>query len=512
MTDLLSRLKQDLPPATFKDLSEAYLEEPRGRWHGSALAVLAPGNTDEVSRIVALCNAAGTPIIPYGGGTGLVGGQLTETGPAPVILSLERMRAVREMDGVAGTMVVEAGAILADIHGVAEAEGWIFPLTLASQGSARIGGLLATNAGGVNVIRYGNARDLCLGLEAVLPDGSVMRGLSPLRKNNTGYDLRHLLIGAEGTLGVITAASLRLFPKPAAMGAALMVVPDAEAALALLRMAQARIGSGISAFELIGQQGLLFLDEVGPEVRQPFAERPDWMCLIDLGLGAGGVPEEELEALFAEAFEAGLVSDGVIAQSEAQRQEFWALRETIPQANRRIGAVSSHDISVPVARIPHFIAEAPGRIAEIGDFRINCFGHLGDGNLHYNVFPMLGRSRQDHEAQRGAIKRCVHDLVVELGGSVSAEHGIGRLKVEDLERYGDPGKLAAMRAIKAALDPNGILNPGGGVAALSVGSTPAAPTGWRAASGPFGAAPWRAWGRILGKMKAKGGDGRGAGS
>jgi FAD/FMN-containing dehydrogenase len=310
------------------------------------------------------------------------------------------------------------------------------------------------------VLRYGNARDLCLGIEAVLPDGSVMRGLSPLRKNNTGYDLRHLLIGAEGTLGIITAATLRLFPKPAQMGAALMVVPDPEAALALLRMARSQIGEGVSAFELIGRTGLEFLVEVGPDTRQPFADKPDWMCLIDLGLGADGAPDDALETLFATAHEAGLVSDGVIAQSEAQRQDFWTIRETIPEANRRIGAVSAHDISVPIAAIPAFIAEAPGRLARIGSYRINCFGHLGDGNLHYNIFPMPGRSRADHEAERPAIKTCIHDLVHELGGSVSAEHGIGRLKVDDLEKYGDPAKLAAMRTIKRALDPNRIMNPG----------------------------------------------------
>jgi FAD/FMN-containing dehydrogenase len=280
-----------------------------------------------------------------------------------------------------------------------------------------------------------------------------------------GYDLRHLMIGAEGTLGVITAATLRLFPKPAATGAALMVVPDPAAALDLLRLAQSRIGEGISAFEIMHRAGLDFLREVGPEVKHPFDEPPEWMVLIDLGLSAGHSPEAALEDLFAEAHEQGLVTDGLIAQSEAQRTEFWTLRETIPLANRRIGAISSHDISVPVAAIPTFIAKAPGRLAQIGDYRINCFGHLGDGNLHYNVFPQPGRTRADHEAERADIKRCVHDLVHELGGSVSAEHGIGRLKVDDLERYGDPAKLAAMRAIKAALDPKGIMNPG---AVLSV--------------------------------------------
>ncbi|WP_213684143.1 FAD-binding oxidoreductase [Roseicyclus sp.] len=460
MTDIMTRLAALIDPAAIRMAGASYLEEPRGRWQGKALGVATPGSAAEVAAILRLCSETGTPVIPYGGGTGLVGGQLAEEGTAPLILSLERMRAIRSFDAEAGTMTVEAGVILQEIHTTAEAQGWIFPLTLASQGSARLGGLLATNAGGVNVLRYGNARDLVLGVEAVLADGTVINTLSPLRKNNMGYDLRHLLIGSEGTLGVITAASLRLFPKPARQGAAMMVVPSPEAALALFKMAQARVGDALSAFELISQQGLLFLDAMGPETRQPFDPRPDWMCLIDLGMGAGGDPEAALEGLFADAFEAGLVSDGVIAQSEGQRAEFWALRENIPEANRRIGAVSSHDISVPVALVPRFIAEAPARIGAVGEFRLNCFGHMGDGNLHYNVFPMPGKSRADHDNQRSAIKRAVHDLVDALGGSVSAEHGVGRLKVDDLERYGDPGKLVAMRAIKAALDPKGILNPG----------------------------------------------------
>jgi FAD/FMN-containing dehydrogenase len=455
----LDDLKGQLPTAAFRTDTARYLEEPRGRWHGQALAVVAPGSREEISNTLKTCNECGVPVIPYSGGTGLVGGQIAENGPAPILLSLERMKAVRAFDADAGTLTIEAGAILLDVHGIAESEGWIFPLTLASQGSARIGGLLATNAGGVNVIRYGNARDLVLGVEAVLADGTIVNTLSPLRKNNMGYDLRHLLIGSEGTLGVITAASLRLFPKPRETGAALMAVASPEAALRLLRLAQEVIGEGISAFELMGRTGFDFLAEVGPELRQPFEQVPDWCCLIDLGLAHGSCAEA-LETLYVQAFDEGLVSDGVVAQSEQQRAEFWAIRESIPEANRRIGSVSSHDISVPVARIPDFIAQAPGRLAQINAFRINCFGHLGDGNLHYNVFPMPGKTRQDHEVERDAVKACVHDLTHELGGSVSAEHGIGRLKVGDLERYGDPGKLAAMRAIKAALDPKSILNPG----------------------------------------------------
>jgi FAD/FMN-containing dehydrogenase len=361
MTDSLNALlSAGLPEAALRPAGPQYLEEPRGRWHGQALAVVAPADTEEVAATIRACAATRTPVIPYGGGTGLVGGQLAEGGATPVILSLERMRTIRELDAVAGTMTVDAGAILSDVHAAAEAEGLIFPLTLASQGSARIGGLLATNAGGVNVIRYGNARDLCLGIEVVLPDGSVMHTLSGLRKNNMGYDLRHLMIGAEGTLGVITAATLRLFPKPATTGAALMVVPDPDAALGLLSLAQARVGAGLSAFEIMHRMGLDFLREVGPEVRHPFDDPPEWMCLIDIGMGAGEDPDAALETLFAEAHEAGFVTDGLVAQSEAQRAEFWTLRETIPLANRRIGAVSSHDISVPRGGDPDLHREGAG--------------------------------------------------------------------------------------------------------------------------------------------------------
>ena len=446
----------DLPGLS--DPEPRHLEEPRGRWAGRGGRLARPRDVDEVSAILRACAAARVPVVPYGGGTGLVGGQVSGD-LEPVILSLERMAAVRAVDATENAMVVEAGVTLQAAREAAEGADRLFPLTIASQGSARIGGVLATNAGGVNVLRYGNARDLCLGLEAVLPDGSVLRGLSPLRKDNTGYDLRHLLIGAEGTLGVITAATLKLLPRPARAGAAMMAVRDPAAALALLNLARDRIGEGVAAFELIARQGLDFLHEHLPQVRLPLGT-PDWSVLIDLGLGLSGDPQAALEGLFAEAAEAGLVSDGVVAQSEAQRADFWAVRESIPLANRAVGAVSSHDISVPIAAIPAFVAEAPRRLAAVGDFRVNCFGHVGDGNLHWNVFPVPGRARADHEGQRDAIKRTVHDLVHEMGGSVSAEHGVGRLKVDDLERYGDPAKLAAMRAIKAALDPAGIMNPG----------------------------------------------------
>ncbi|MHA7873830.1 FAD-binding oxidoreductase [Roseivivax sp.] len=456
----LARLTEALPADTLRPAEPRYTEEPRGRWRGTARHVALPRTTEEVAMIVRQANAAQVPLVPYGGGTGLVGGQVSQEGAEPLILSLERMTRIRASYPEENVLVAEAGAILADVQAAARAEDRLFPLSLASEGSARIGGLLGTNAGGVNVLRYGNARDLCLGLEAVLPTGEVWHGLRRLRKDNTGYDLKNLLIGAEGTLGVITAAALKLSPLPAATGTALLTVRDPKAALALLSRARARLGEGISAFELMSGMGYAFLAEAIPELRQPFDSAPAWSVLIEIGLPEGLDPAEALEALFAEALEAGLVQDGLIAQSEAQARDFWQIRERIPEANRAIGAISSHDISLPLSAIPSFIPEGIARLKALGDFRVNCFGHVGDGNLHYNVFPVPGQSRADHEDKRDAIKRCVHDLVHEMDGSVSAEHGIGRLKVGDLERYQDPAKLGAMRAIKAALDPNGIMNPG----------------------------------------------------
>ncbi|MBN9674366.1 FAD-binding oxidoreductase [Salipiger bermudensis] len=449
-----------LPENTLRRAEPRYLEEPRGRWQGSSQWVALPRSAEEAATIVRACNEARVGVVPYGGGTGLVGGQVAQDGPAPLLVSMERMAAVRALYPRENVLIAEAGAVLADVQAAALAENRLFALSLASEGTARIGGLLSTNAGGVNVLRYGNAREQVLGLEAVLPDGTIWHGLKRLRKDNTGYDLRHLLMGAEGTLGLITAAALKLSPVPAATGTALFTVESPAAALDLLAIARDQLGEGISAFELISRQGLDFLTEKLPDVRQPWPQPPDWCVLVELGLSRGLDPEAALETLFGTALEAGLVSDGLVAQSEQQRAEFWAIRERIPEGNKAIGAISSHDISLPLGLVPEFIERGAPRLAEVGAFRINCFGHLGDGNLHYNVFPLPGRSKEQHVHQREEIKRTVHDLVHKMGGSVSAEHGIGRLKVDDLERYGDPAKLAAMRAIKAALDPNGIMNPG----------------------------------------------------
>ncbi len=457
----VSRLALDLPEGSVSMPEPRHLAEPRGRWAGQAGAVARPASTREVAHILRDCHAARVGVVPWGGGTGLVGGQIMPLGPAPLILSLERMAGLRGAYPAENAMVVEAGMILADVQIAAAGIGRVFPLSLASQGSATIGGNLAANAGGTAVLRYGNARDLCLGVEAVLADGTVFNGLTRLRKDNAGYDLRHLLIGSEGTLGVITAAALRLFPRPAAEVVALLAVPSPTAALSLLGLVQDRVGGLVSSFELIHRTGFDFLAETLPEApRVPFDPVPEWLVLLELGLPPEIEPDVTMAALYDTASRAGLVSDGVIAGSLAQAAGLWRLRELIPEANRRIGAVSSHDISLPLSVLPEFIARAPAAIAPFGDFRVNCFGHLGDGNLHWNVFPARGQDGNAHDGVREALKTAVHDLVHALGGSVAAEHGVGRLKTGDLLRYGDPGKLLAMRAIKAALDPAGILNPG----------------------------------------------------
>lgn len=455
-----AHLRNLLPGSVFRPTARHYLQEPRGRFCRDDGLILAPASTQEVATVISACHAARVGVIPYGGGTGLVCGQVDPNGPCPVVLSLERLARIRRVLPDENVLIAEAGAILQEVQTAAQQANRLFPLSLAAKGSARIGGNLATNAGGLNVLRYGNARAQCLGLEAVLPDGQILNGLSRLRKDNTGYDLRDLLIGSEGTLGVITAASLRLAPIPRSEATAIFVVEDPDAALSLLGLAYDLVGEQVSAFELISGTGLAFLAETHPHIRQPFAIRPVWCVLVDLGVSGGLSAASSLEAMFEAGHDAGLISDGVIAQSEAQRAAFWAVRETIPEANKAIGAIASHDISVPLGAVSDFIERGHTAITAVSDARINCFGHLGDGNLHYNLYPAPGCHRSDYDAQREALSRIVHDLAVDLGGSISAEHGIGRLKVSELERCADPVKLATMRAIKSALDPAGIMNPG----------------------------------------------------
>ena len=459
--DLLERLQAALGSDGVRPPEPRYLEEPRGRFHGRAAAVVRPASTDEVAVAVRLCAEAQVGVVPYAGGTGLVGGQVYGDGPLPVLLSVERMARIRALDLVDGVLVAEAGCVLGDVQAAARDVGRLFPLSLASEGSARIGGLLGTNAGGVNVLRYGNARDLCLGIEAVMADGTVLNGLSRVAKDNMGYDLRHLLIGSEGTLGVITAASLRLHPLPEEVATAWIAVGSPAAALELLGNLRMAMGGTVSAFELISVQGLAFLGEKLPQVPVPPAMATDWIVLAEVADGVGGAVGARLETALAGALESGQVADVLIAQSSGQRQVFWGVRESIPEANRLIGSISSHDISVPPSRLAEFIARGGQAVAALDpELRVNCFGHLGDGNLHYNVFPPQEQGRGAYDGIRDAVKETVHDLVHALGGSVGAEHGVGRLKAGDLVRYGDPGRLAAMRAIKAALDPLGIMNPG----------------------------------------------------
>jgi FAD/FMN-containing dehydrogenase len=461
LTDLAACLDAGGFVDAASDAAQSYLVEPRSLFRGRAAVVLRPASTDQVAAILRLCHRHRIGIVPYGGGTGLVGGQVSPEGPRPVVLSLERMNRIRAVLPDDGAVIAEAGVILADLQAAAEAANRLFPLSLAAQGSCRIGGNLATNAGGVQVLRYGNTRDLCLGIEAVLADGAVLSGLKPLRKDNTGYDLRHLLIGSEGTLGVITAATLKLFPMPGQTVTAMLAVPSPDGAVDLLQTLRERLGDGVTAFELIADQGIGFLAEFYPQKPDPLSGRPDWRVLIELTGPSGGDLNEHAESALAELFEAGLATDGVLAANEAQRAHMWWMRETLPECNRRTGAISSHDISLPLSRIGRFITEGRDVVAGFGEnLRINCFGHVGDGNLHYNVFPPEGQKHAAHVALAGPVRTAIHDLVHAHGGSISAEHGIGRMKTGDLVKYADPTKLAAMRAIKMALDPRGILNPG----------------------------------------------------
>lgn len=453
------RLAACLPDGVLRPVTPAYLEEPRGRYAGQAGLIAAPRNTDEVAAVVRACATARVGIVPRGGGTGLVAGQVMPDGPAPLVLSLERMTTIRGIWPQENVLVAEAGMTLQAVRDAAADAGRLFPLSLASQGTAMIGGCLSTNAGGVTALRYGSARALCLGVEAVLPDGSIVHDLKRLRKDNTGYDLRDLLIGAEGTLGVVTAASLRLVVPPMGIGVAMLEVPTPEAALDLLSLAEGRMAGCVTAFELIAGQGLAFLAETLPDIRCPLPDAA-WSVLIEVGLPDGLPPDAALEGLLSDALERGLIVDGVIAQSGQQAAGFWNLREHLPIANRLIGAVASHDISLPLSEIPGFIRDAGAALARRADVRVNCFGHLGDGNLHYNLFPAAGRQRGDYDDIRKDLSLMVHEMVVARGGSFSAEHGVGRVKVPDLERWGDPARLAVMQAIKTTLDPLGIMNPG----------------------------------------------------
>ena len=455
-------LRNVLPETAFPTVSAKYLTEPRNKFYGNSGFLVAPETTEQVAYVVAKANADRIGVVPFGGGTGLVGGQIfisdPDTNASPIILSFERMCNIRSLYQSEKVMTVEAGAVLADVQSRAAELNLLFPISLASKGSAQIGGLLATNAGGMNVLRYGMARDQVLGIEAVMADGKILNGLSRLRKDNTGYDLKNLLIGSEGSLGIITAASLKLAARPKSEMTALLAVPDPASGLRILNISRDLFGESVSAFELISGQGLLFVADTFPEFRQPWPEPPVWTVLIQLDFFENKCPNSSFEKLYEHAGE--LILDGVMAQSLQDSRDLWKLRETIPQANKKIGAICSHDISLPLSEIDGFVATMTSEIQLSGPLRLNCFGHLGDGSLHFNIFPPAGELAESYEHLRMDLYRSVHQRVHRLGGSISAEHGIGRLKADELDEFGDPTKLNIMRALKKTLDPRGILNPG----------------------------------------------------
>ena len=461
LIDQLSRLLGQHHVLTAADDLVPYCTDWRGRYSGRALCVVRPGSTEEVAAVVCACAGAGVAIVPQGGNTGLCGGATPVGGE--VVISLRRMNRILAVDADNNSITVEAGCTLHAVQVAAQEADRLFPLSLAAEGSATLGGNLSTNAGGVQVLRYGNARDLTLGLEVVLADGRVWNGLRALRKDNTGYDLKHLFIGAEGTLGLITAATLKLFPRPRTHATAWVAVPDPAAAVRLLGRLRDVAGDNVTAFEIIGRSALELVLRHIPNARDPLAGEPAWQVLIELS-GSSDVGDDLgsiLERALQEAAADGVVDDAVLAASEAQTAALWALRENVSEAQKIEGVSIKHDIAVPVSRIAEFIACADLALAAaFPEVRIVCFGHIGDGNLHYNQSKPDAQSNGEFIEQTEAVNRIVHDLVHQLGGSISAEHGLGQLKREEVLRYKSATEMEMMRAVKQALDPRGLMNPG----------------------------------------------------
>jgi len=463
--DLVARFAAIVGPAhalTRDDDTLPYRIEWRDRFPGKTPLVLRPGSRDEVAAILALANETRTAIVPQGGNTGLVGAQVPDQSGTEVVLSLDRMMRIRAVDAEGYTMTVEAGAVLADVQAAAEAADRLFPLSLGAEGSCRIGGNISSNAGGTAVLAYGNTRDLVLGLEVVLADGRVWEGLNALRKDNTGYDLKQLFIGGEGTLGVITAAVLKLFPRPKGQAVAFVAVESPAAALALFQLARERAGHDLSGFEIMPRIGLDFVLAHLPGTRDPLAAPSPWYVLIEIGSGhSDEAASATLEDVLGTAFEAGTVADAALAQSLADRQAFWHLRHGMSEAQKPEGGSIKHDISVPVARVPAFLDEAIAAVeAMVPGCRPVPFGHLGDGNIHFNVSQPVGADKAAYLARWEEMNALVHGIVARYHGSISAEHGIGVLKRDLLPGVKGPVAMDMMRSIKAALDPNGILNPG----------------------------------------------------
>jgi D-lactate dehydrogenase (cytochrome) len=441
-----------------------FLTEWRGLYRSSASLVVMPATTAEAAAVVGCCARHNVGLVPQGGNTGLVGGAVARSTPErpQIILSARRLAAIRELDPDNYTITAEAGCVLASLQAAAEEADRFFPLSLAAEGSCQLGGNLSTNAGGINVLRFGTARDLVLGLEVVLPDGRVFDGLRALRKDNTGYDLKQLFIGAEGTLGFITAAACKLFPRPRGMATGLVAVADVEAAIALHSRARLGLGDELIALELIGRPALALVLSHIPDTRDPLPGEWPWYVLLEIASAREQASvEEDLETFLGEALQSGLVKDGVLAHSRAQREEFWRLRHSIPEAQKLAGASIKHDISVPVSRVAEFLREAGQRAtAMLPGVRLVTFGHLGDGNLHFNLNPPERMEAEAFLRLWQTLSAEVHAIAVGLGGSFSAEHGIGLLKVRELQRLRGGVELELMKTLKRALDPVGIMNPG----------------------------------------------------
>lgn len=459
--EIIQRLKEASGPGGFSEDAQEiapHLAEWRGRWQGTSTLLLKPKTTEAVSRILAICNETGTPIVPQGGNTGLVGGQIPTAGE--ILLSLARMNRIRSVTTAENVLVAEAGAVLATVQKAADEAERLFPLSLAAEGSCTIGGNLSTNAGGVGVLRYGMARDLVLGIEVVLADGRVLDLLRSLRKDNSGYDLKQLFIGAEGTLGVITAAALKLFPKPAAYSTVFAAVSGADAALELLNRLQQATGGLVTAFELISRPALALVLKHIPRTTEPLHGDAEWYVLAEVSNPAAFDALPALEAACAKAMEDHLILDAVFAKSARERESLWRLRESLSEAQKLEGASLKHDVSLPLSHVAEFLAAAEqGVKAIVAGSRPVAFGHLGDGNIHFNISAPPGNDRA-LLAQRERVERLVHDEAHRLGGSISAEHGIGVAKRDALALYKSKAELDVMRALKRALDPKNILNPG----------------------------------------------------
>ena len=466
LLDTLRRIVGDTNVLTHDDPAadlSAWEQDWRKRVRGTALAVVRPGSTQQVADVVKACAAAGASIVPQGGNTGLVVGSTPDNSGTQVVLSLQRMSAVRAVDPGNSTITVEAGCVLQNLQTAAEQAGFLFPLSLGAEGSCTIGGNLSTNAGGTQVVRYGNARELCLGVEVVTAQGEIWDGLSGLRKDNTGYDLRDLLIGSEGTLGIITAATMKLYPQPAAQLTAWAAVASLEDAVALLVLAQKRLSAGLTGFEVMGQFALSLVDKHYPHLRVPLWKDAPWCVLLE---NSDSESEDhartQFESLLEAALEQGLVSDAVVAENITQAHNLWHIRESISLAQAEEGLNIKHDISIPVSRIPEFVRQADAALAAaIPGVRFVNFGHLGDGNLHYNIqAPAEGDAKVFLREQEENVNTIVYDTVQAFDGSISAEHGVGELKRHKLVKHKSPVALGMMRAIKLALDPQGLMNPG----------------------------------------------------